>query len=175
MDTVERIRTAFERSEKALSLKPSIGQGTAVTRVRVTDGLACEVEEGPWKLTVDMSPKAGGTGAGPNPGVLGRAALGSCLAVGYAMWAAKLGVPISSLEIEVQADYDTRGEYGLGDVPPGYRQVRCLVSIESEAPEAEVVSMVEQAEAHSSYLALFSRPQDVRRELRVTAPQQSPP
>lgn len=169
-DAVERIRNAFERSERALSLKPSIGQGTAVTRVRVIDGLACEVEEGPWKLLVDMSPKAGGTGAGPNPGVLGRAALGSCLAVGYGMWAAKLGVPISKLEVEVQADYDTRAEFGVGDVAPGYRQVRCVVTIESEAPEAEVVAMVERAEAHSSYLAVFSHPQDVRRELRVSTP-----
>lgn len=170
-DVVERIRTAFDRSARALALKPSVGQGTAVTRVRVEQGLACEVEEGPWRFVVDMSPKAGGHDAGPNPGVLGRAALGSCLAIGYTMWAAHLGVPISRLEVEVQADYDTRAEYGVDEVPPGYRQVRCLVTVESEAPEADVVAMIEQADAHSSYLAVFRRPQDVRRELRLVAPE----
>jgi uncharacterized OsmC-like protein len=53
--------------------------------------------------------------------VLGRGALGSCLALGYAMWAIRLDVPIESLEVDVEADYDTRGELGVADdIPPGY-------------------------------------------------------
>jgi len=35
----------------------------------------------------------------PTPGVLGRAALGSCLAIGYMMYAAKTGVPLAGLEV----------------------------------------------------------------------------
>ena len=35
--------------------------------------------------TASLTEKYGGTNEGPNPGVLGRAALGSCLALGYAM------------------------------------------------------------------------------------------
>ena len=38
--------------------------------------------------------------------MLGRGALGSCLAMGYMMWAAKLGVPIAGLEVEVQGEMD---------------------------------------------------------------------
>src|SRR5688500_167166 len=90
----ERIRLTFERNAKALALRPAFGQGTAVTKVRLVDGLACEIEEGPWKLTADMSEKSGGKNSAPNPGIFGRAALGSCLAMGYAQWAARLGVPI---------------------------------------------------------------------------------
>jgi len=93
------IRTALERNVKAVALRPSVGQGTAVTRVRLREGLACDVNEGPWTLTAGMTEKYGGTNAGPNPGVLGRAALGSCLALGYGMWAARLGVPITSLDV----------------------------------------------------------------------------
>ena len=51
----------------------SVGRNTAVTKVRLGEGLACEVEEGNWKLKVDMSPKTGGMGTAPNPGVYGRA------------------------------------------------------------------------------------------------------
>ena len=72
----EPIRTAIERNVKAVTLRPSIGQGTAVTRARLRDGLRCDVEEGPWTLVAGMTDKYGGTNAGPNPGVLGRAALG---------------------------------------------------------------------------------------------------
>ncbi len=166
----EKIRTAFERSAKALSLRPGIGQGTAVTRVRLREGLTCDIEDGAWKLTADMGEKAGGNNAGPDPGIFGRAALGSCLTIGYAMWAAKLGVPLSALEVEIQADYDTRGMYGVGDVEPGYKEVRYVVTVASDAPEADVLRMLDEADAHSPYFDVFSRPLELRRDARVVAP-----
>ncbi|MCL4866225.1 MAG: hypothetical protein KJZ47_10050, partial [Gemmatimonadales bacterium] len=66
------IKTAIERNTRAVSLRPSVGQGTATTRAALRAGLACEVTEGPYTLTVGMTEKYGGTGAGPNPGVYGR-------------------------------------------------------------------------------------------------------
>jgi len=57
MQNEDVIRTALERNVKAVSLRPSVGQGTAVTRVQWTGGLTCEVEDGPWKLVVGMSGK----------------------------------------------------------------------------------------------------------------------
>lgn len=167
MDNQERIRTAFERNAKALTLKPSIGQGTAVTRIRVCDGLACTVEEGPWKFNIDMAEKHGGTGTAPNPGVYARAALGGCLAIGYSMWAARRGVPIASLEVEIQADYDGRSEYGVDDsLVPGYLEIRYIVTVESEASEDDVLRVLDEADAHSSILHVFARPQPMRREVR---------
>jgi uncharacterized OsmC-like protein len=166
----EKIRTAFERNAKALSLRPAIGQGTAVTRVRLKEGLTCEVEDGKWKLTVDMAEKSGGDNSGPNPGVLGRATLGSCLAIGYTMWAARLGIPLERLEVEVQADYDSRGYHGVDNVTPGYKQIRYIVSIESPAPEAEIIRFLDLADSYSDFLHVFAKPQDVRREVRITVP-----
>jgi uncharacterized OsmC-like protein len=166
-----RIRNTFERNKRALELRAAIGFGTAVTRVRLRDGLICDVEDGRWRLTVDMSSKSGGTDAGPNPGVLGRAALGACLTIGYTMWAAALGVPLSSLEVVVEADYDTRAEYGVGDVRPGYTEIRYIVNVASAATEEEVMRVLDEAEAHSSYLAVFAQPQPMRREVRIAQPE----
>ena len=167
MTAQERIRLAFERNCRALELRPAVGRGTAITKARLREGLTCDVEDGPWKLTVDMGEKHGGNDAGPNPGVLGRAALGSCLAMGYSMWATKLGVPLTSVEVEVQADYDSSGTYGVGDNPAGYREVRYIVRIESEAPEAEVLRVLDQADAHSPYWNVFSRPQKLFRQTDI--------
>jgi uncharacterized OsmC-like protein len=166
-----RIRTAFERNRKALSLRPGIGRNTARTRVRVADGLTCVVEEGPWTLTVDMGEKHGGEGRGPNPGTLGRGALGSCLAIGYAMWFAFRDVPLDGLEIEIEADYDSGAMYGVSDVPPGYSEIRYNVAVESPAPEAEVLRVLDEADAHSPYRDVFSRAQRLVRHVRVVAPQ----
>jgi uncharacterized OsmC-like protein len=166
------IKKAFERSEKALTLKPSIGRGTARTTVRLGEGLACEARDGRWNLTVDMSEKSGGSGAAPDPGVFGRTALGSCLAIGYAKWAAVRGLPIRRLEVEVQADYDAAREYGVGDELPGYSQVRYVVTVESDAGEDEIVRLLDEADSCSPWLGVFLRPIELRRELRVLQPEE---
>lgn len=168
----EEIRSILERNVKAVSLRPAVGQNTARTKVRLKAGLECELTEGPWTMTVAMSQKSGGTGAGPNPGVLGRGALGTCLALGYSMYAIRMGVPIEALEVEVEADYDARGELGISDdVPPGYTQVRYRVTVTSPAPEADVRRVIDTADRYSPYRDVFMRAHDVRRELRITAPQ----
>src|SRR5712691_2902586 len=170
MQQTEQIKIAFERNAKAISLRPSVGLGTAVTRVRLRENLACDVEDGAWKLAAGTSVKSGGDGLAPDPGVYGRTALGSCLAIGYARWAAKLGVTINSLVVEVQADYDSGPSHGVTDAPPGYRQMRYIVSVESDAPEAEVMKVLDLADAHSPLRDDFTRALDVRREVRVAAP-----
>jgi len=44
------IKSAIERNQKALRLRPSIGMGTATTKVRIRSGVACDIEDGAWKL-----------------------------------------------------------------------------------------------------------------------------
>jgi len=170
MEGANTIREAVERNVKAVSLRASVGQGTAVTRARLRPGLACEVEEGSWRFTVGMPDKYGGTNAGPNPGVYGRAAVGSCLAIGYAMWAARLGVPIDALDVEIQADYDVRGELGVADdVPPGYLAMRYIVTVESTAPQADVMRVLDTADRHSSWRDDIARAVPISRDVRVLA------
>src|SRR5215207_4979613 len=154
----DHIREALERNARAVTLKPSIAQRTGRTTVRLKPGLECEVEDGRWKLTVGMGPNSGGSDAGPSPGTLGRGALGSCLAIGYAMWAARLRVPIDGLQVEIQADFDSRGELGMSDdIPPGYLQVRYIVSVTSTASEADIRRVIDTADKYSPFRDVFSR------------------
>lgn len=172
MESSERLRETFERNKKALGLRPAVGRGTATTRASWVDGVNFEVEDGAWKLSVDMSEKSGGKGTAPDPGVYGRSALASCLGINYALHAAARGLRISSLEVEVQADYDSNGNYGTIDQPPGYRQVRYIVTIDADASADEIESFVEEVDRFCPYLDIFVRPIDVRREIRVTAGQE---
>ena len=165
----EDLREMLERNARAVSLRPSIGQHTSRTRVRLEPGLACTISDGQWTLTAGVGEKSGGSNAGPSPGVLGRGALGSCLAIGYACWAARLGVEIDSLEVVVEADYDTRGELGASDdVIPGYAQVRYIVHVASRAPAADVQRVLDTADKYSPYRDIFSRANDLRREVHIT-------
>ena len=161
------IRAIAERHIELLSLKPARGHLTCATRARLVDGLRCEVEEGPWKLAADMPAKVGGDESAPTPGVLGRGALASCLTIGIAAWAARLGVPLDALEVEVQADFDARGELGIGDVPPGYSEVRYVVSIESPASRERLEELLRLAERHSPYRDVFGRPMALSRSVSL--------
>ena len=166
------IRRAFERNARALALRPAKGRGTAVTTVRMTDGLTCEIEEGRWRFPCDASAAGGGHDAGPNPGILGRGALGACLAMTIVRFAAREGVPLDDLCIGVEADYDGRGEYGVADdVSPGYGALRCVVTIASAAPEAEVARLLDLAEKHTAYLDTFRRAVPVTCETWILNPQ----
>jgi uncharacterized OsmC-like protein len=164
---MEKVRMAFERSVRVLTLRPERGRSTGVSRTRIRQGLTCDIEEGPWKLVADMPVPAGGDAAGPTPGVLGRAALGSCLAIGYMMHAAKLGIPIAALDVEIQADYDDGALFGVSQSPPGYLEVRYAVTVESDAPEQDVLRVLDEGDAHSPYLDVFSRAQTCRRSVRI--------
>ena len=170
MQSDAQIREALERNVKAVSLRPGIGRGTARTTAVLHDGLACTVTEGAYTLEVAMTEKYGGLGGAPNPGVLGRGALAACLAIGYGMWAARLGVPCEAIEVEVQADYDVRGELGVAeDVRPGYPAIRYVVSVVSTSPEEEVLRMLDTADRHSSYRDIFANGVPLAREVRVAA------
>jgi uncharacterized OsmC-like protein len=166
----EEIRDAIERNVRTVSLTPSAGQGTAVTRVRLGENLSCQVQDGSWTLPVGMPKKYGGTNLAPYPGVYGRAALGSCLAIGYAMWAARLGVPIDSLEIEVHADYDMRGELGVyPDARPGYSAMRYIVSVSSPASAEEVARVLDTADRFSSWRDNLANAVPLVCERRITS------
>ena len=167
MSDPDQIGTAFERVANAISRRPSLGHGTAVSVTRVTSGLRCESKEGSWQCVADMPENAGGAGSAPTPGVLGRAALGSCLAMGITMYAAKLGIAIDSLEVEIQADYDDGALFGVSDTAPGYTEVRYAVRIDSSADGNAILQMLDEAERHSPYLDVFQRAQVCRRSVQI--------
>lgn len=168
MSTQLEISRAFGEVAMAFRQEPELGIGSETSVTKVIDGLRCEVREGDWTLSVDMPEAAGGSATAPTPGVFGRAALGSCLALTYMMWASKEGIEIQALEVEVQADFDNGVLFGTSDAVAGYSEVRYRVRIQSSADEADIVRVLDDADRHSAYLDVFARPQRLVRELDIT-------
>ncbi|MGN6291300.1 MAG: OsmC family protein [Chitinophagaceae bacterium] len=171
MSDALKIKTALERTKKALTLKPALGQSTAISKVRITNGLTCEVQEDKWKFNIDMPEAVGGNSTAPTPGVYGRAALGSCLAIGYMMKAAELEIPIQGLEVQVEADFDDGALLGTADktIPPGYLEVRYTINIESDAPEEKIMQILDDGDMHSPYLDIFTRTQKCVRKINIVS------
>ncbi len=166
-----QLKTLMERNIRAMRLRPAIARGTATTTVRIRSGLTCDIEDGGWTLVADEAAGDGGAGLGPDPGVLTRAGLGSCLAIGYALWAARYDIELDSVEVVVEADYDARGMYGVDEaVSPGWTAVRYTATVSSPAPADQLRELLDEANRHSSVLDIISRAIPVAGTVRLAEP-----
>ncbi len=82
----------------------------------------------------------------PAEGLL--AALGSCLAVGIHANAVARAIPIKSLHLDLEADFDLTAVWGVVNVNPqriGFNNVRVTAHIEADAPRTVVEALVAHA------------------------------
>ena len=86
----------------------------------------------------DEPPALGGDDTAPNPVEQVLGAFGNCLAVGYAANATAAGIELKSLRIELEGDLDLHAFLGLRDGHAGFESVKANVTIESDAPAAEI-------------------------------------
>ena len=158
---MQRIRDAFDRMQHVFAKRPAVAQASATMRARIIDGLHCEAREGDWLVSLDMPIEAGGTNAGATPGVHGRAALASCLAMSYSIELARAGIEARSVEVELLVDYDNRGLVGMDGVRPGYLNVQHTLYLQCDAPLDAVQPALERAQRNSPYLDVFANAQPV--------------
>ncbi len=167
----ESLSVALDRIENAVTKHPSLGIGTERSISTVTGGLRCTSEEGAFRFETDLPETMGGEGSGPSPGVLGRAALGSCLAMGYQMRAARLGVDLASVSVEIEADFDVVGMLSMeAAARPGYSEVRYHVRVESSAPEADILRVLDEGDILSPYRDVFSAETPMKRTVSIQSP-----
>jgi uncharacterized OsmC-like protein len=167
------LKDLYERKRRAMQRRPSFGRTTAQARGSVRDLLTCDVEEGPWRTRVDQSLEDGGAGSAPHSGQIMRASLVACLAIGYRMWGARLGVAIDAVDVDVVCESDARGQLGIDGVPVGWQRIVMDVSIASRAPEADVRRVVETADRLSPMLANLSPAIERVHHLRIVHPEEA--
>lgn len=167
MSTDAAIKEAVERIVQGLQGDPSSAQGTTHATACIDQGLTCSITEGAWTLTSDVPSSMGGAAAGPSPGVYGRAAVASCVAIGIKMVAARRGHHIKSLSVDVDADYDWRGDFGLDGIPAGFQRFRFTIRVDSLADAEATASIVAEALRLSSWLNTVARKQLVSAELEI--------
>jgi uncharacterized OsmC-like protein len=163
-DTDAQIGRAVVRLESAIACRPGFGRRTDVSRTTLGAGLRCTTVTGAHRVEADLPAGLGGDATAPTPGALARAALGSCLAMGYRLRAARCGVQLSSVEVTVETDSDIAGLIDPGsDVAAGFVEVRYDVRIVSDASQAQIEALVELGDRLSPMLDLFGRATPVRR------------
>ena len=102
-----------------------------------------------FKVEGDHPKELLGTDKGPTSVEVLLAALGHCIASGWATYGAHMGVPIESLRIEVEGDIDLQGMLGLpepGKVRPGYQNIRVTHYVKSKAPKEKLEQVKQMSE-----------------------------
>jgi putative redox protein len=111
---------------------------TAVRVRTVQDACVAVGWTGPRTLTIDRPEQAGGMGLGFNGGELLLLAIGGCFCNDIFREAAKLGMVIKSVQVDVQADW--------GGDPVRAQHVTFSPRIEAEASEADILALIEQTD-----------------------------
>lgn len=160
----QRIGRAVTRLEKAVDRRPDFGRTTSTTTTNLIDGLRCVSLDGDHCIKSDLTPALGGEGAGPSPSAVLRAALGSCLAMGYRLQAARRGFPVESIRVTVETDSALGGMLDPSSpFPPGFTEVRYDVRIESPESAAACERLIDTGDRLSPVLDTIARANRVLR------------
>lgn len=152
----DTVRTILDRTAERLDAEPE----RAVIRYRAEGGCAggmrTEIRVGKHEMVVDEPPSVGGTGTAPNPLETALGALLSCQVITYRLWAAKLGIPLDAVRIDVEGDLDMRSFFGLDDeVRAGFGAVRVLVHLDGPAGPERFRALRDAVDAHCPVLDVF--------------------
>ena len=122
--------------------RPSTAQTTWSAEVRWTGAFRSEASVRSFAPIASDEPSGiGGTNRAPNPVEQLLAALGNCLAVGYAVQASAAGITIRDLCINLDGDLDLHTFLGLADGHAGFSAIRVAVHLDSDADEAAVAEL----------------------------------
>lgn len=83
----------------------------------------------------------GGDDSAPNPVEQLLAALGNCLAVGYAANASVQGIELRSATIKLEGDLDLHTFLGLADGNAGYEAIRVAVDLDADATPEQLAAL----------------------------------
>jgi uncharacterized OsmC-like protein len=138
---------------------------SGVRRIRIRD----------FQIISDSGPDFAGYNLGPSSPELQLGVLGSCLTHVFLIRAAERGVPLDSLEVEVQGEIDGRaGQPGFEQVPIYPHNITYTVHVESPASEEEIAALHQAVEATCPILNLLINPQQINGRVVHTAPEPIP-
>ena len=151
LDALDRLAGVVHATTNALQDAPA---SAATIRPRVRTSLVAgtptrvDVQAGRHGFAIDEPATLGGDDTGANPVEHLLAALGACQVISYQVWAAKLGLALDGITVDLTGDLDVRGFFGVDEqVRPGFNTIHVDAHLTGpETPEAyrELTALVER-------------------------------
>jgi uncharacterized OsmC-like protein len=126
---------------------------------RLADGVSCKVETGKAPVVAGLHQATGGSGLSACSGDMLLEALVACAGVTLAAVATALGIALRDGTVHAEGDLDFRGTLGLSkDVPVGFQKIRLRFTVDTDASEAELDTLVRLTERYCVVLQTLVHP-----------------
>ena len=142
------LKAKYEAEPESAKLVMTVRSATASDDpTRCT--IATDAPLGGVRWEAGAHPMAGGEGDLACSGDLLLASLAACQEITFRMVAAAMGIPLKSLEVNVEGDLDFRGTMGIDPaIPVGFEQIRTIVRFDADAPPERLQRLAERAERY---------------------------
>jgi len=126
---------------------PKAARITLRAEGRLAEGISCKVETGKALRVAGLHPAAGGTGLAVCSGDMLLEALVACAGVTLGAVATALNIELRDARIEAVGELDARGALGVSkDVPVGFERIQLNLVLDTDAPEAQLASLLSLTE-----------------------------
>ena len=164
-DVAATLRGLLEATAEGLAANPAAALLRPATTSTLVTGTATEVavKAGSHAFTIDEPPVLGGTDLGANPVEHLIASLGACQVITYQLWAAKLGIAVDTVTVDVTGELDVHGFFGLNpDVRPGFQSIDVNVRLTGPESVERYVELTAAVEEHCPVLDVLVNAVPVR-------------
>jgi uncharacterized OsmC-like protein len=149
-----------------LAARVSVEGRSGVRRIRIRD----------HQIVTDSGPDFAGYDLGPSSPELQLGVLGSCLAHSYLIQAARLGVPVETIAVDLSGQLDARaGAPGHETVPVSPHALAYTVRIVSPAAPEAVARLEAEVARACPILNLLKAPQDIHGTVEHRQPERAAP
>ena len=126
---------------------------------RLGEGVTCKIETGKALIAAGLHPATGGNGLSACSGDMLLEALVACAGVTLNAVATALGIEVRDAAINAEGDLDFRGTLGVSkEVPVGFQNVRLRISIDSDASEDQINTLIKLTERYCVVYQTLIRP-----------------
>jgi uncharacterized OsmC-like protein len=150
----ERYREAPETAQLVLSAQGRLGEG-----------VTCRLD-GDRPVLAGLHPAAGGDGLGACSGEMLLEALVACAGVTLNAVATAMGIELRDARLRAEGTLDFRGTLGVAkEVPVGFRDIRLRVTLDTDATDEQVASLLRLTERYCVVFQTLAKPPAVTLEV----------
>lgn len=169
----EELRTIQAPLKERFREAPAAASITLRAEGRLGDGVTCRVETGKALAVAGLHPATGGNGLFACSGDMLLEALVACAGVTMNAVATALGIELRDASLRAEGDLDFRGTLGVSkDVPVGFREIRLEITLDSDASEEQIATLLRLTERYCVVYQTLARPPALSVARRAAADQE---
>jgi uncharacterized OsmC-like protein len=145
-DDLRAVQAPLKQRYKAT---PEAARVTLRAQGRAGEGVSCKIETGKGLVVAGLHPATGGSGQQACSGDMLLEALVACAGVTLNAVATSLGIELREAVLTAEGDLDFRGTLGVSkDVPVGFQQIRLQLSLDTDAAEEQLDTLLRLTERY---------------------------